>query len=194
MLEQLVQLDTELFLFLNNLGTSTWDGFWMFYTTKFYWIPLYGVLLFLIYKMPNPKIFLLTIVIVVLMISFTDQITNLFKHDFVARLRPCYEPSLDGLVRLVKASCGGQHGYFSGHASNSMSVAVFTGFMLRYRFKYLLPLMIFWSVLMGYSRIYIGVHYPLDVLSGWVFGGLSGFAFYKLEKYLQSRFRIRATS
>ncbi|WP_250434108.1 phosphatase PAP2 family protein [Hanstruepera flava] len=191
MLEQLVQLDTDLFLYLNNLGTTTWDPFWMFYTTKFYWIPLYAVLLFLIYKMPNPKIFILTVVLIVLMISFTDQITNVFKKVLVMRLRPCHDPLLEGLVRLVKPNCGGQFGYFSGHASNSMAVAIFTGFMLRYRFKYLLYILIAWSIGMGYSRIYIGVHYPLDVLSGWVFGGLSGYMFYRLDKYFQNRFRMR---
>ncbi|WP_223033917.1 phosphatase PAP2 family protein [Hanstruepera marina] len=191
MLEQLVQLDTDLFLYLNNLGTNTWDAFWMFYTTKFYWIPLYAVLLFLIYKMPNPKIFILTVVLIVLMISFTDQVTNVFKKILVMRLRPCHDPLLEGLVRLVKPNCGGQFGYFSGHASNSMAVAVFTGFMLRYRFKYLLYILIAWSIGMGYSRIYIGVHYPLDVLSGWIFGGLSGYMFYRLDKYFQNRFRMR---
>ena len=191
MLDQLVQLDTELFLYLNNLGTTTWDAFWMFYTTKFYWIPLYAVLLFLIFKMPNPKIFILTVVIIALMVLFTDQVTNLFKKVLVMRLRPCHEPSLEGLVRLVKPHCGGQFGYFSGHASNSMAVAVFSGLILRYRFKYLIFIMLFWSALMGYSRIYIGVHYPLDVVSGMIFGAFSGFLFYKLEKYLQNRFRLR---
>lgn len=191
MLEQLVQLDTELFLYLNNLGSTTWDAFWMFYTTKFYWIPLYMVLLFLIFKMPNPKIFILTVVIIALMVLFTDQITNLFKKVLVMRLRPCHDPTLEGLVRLVKPSCGGKFGYFSGHASNSMAVAVFSGLMLRYRYKYLIFIMLFWAALMGYSRIYIGVHYPLDVVSGMVFGALSGFMFYKFDKYLQNRFRMR---
>ena len=191
MLDQLVQLDTELFLYLNNLGTTTWDAFWMFYTTKFYWIPLYAALLFLIFKMPNPKIFILTVIIIALMVLFTDQVTNLFKKVLVMRLRPCHEPSLEGLVRLVKPYCGGQFGYFSGHASNSMAVAVFSGLILRYRFKYLIFIMLFWSALMGYSRIYIGVHYPLDVVSGMIFGAFSGFLFYKLEKYLQNRFRLR---
>ncbi|WP_104734360.1 phosphatase PAP2 family protein [Hanstruepera ponticola] len=191
MLEQLVQLDTDLFLYLNNLGTTTWDGFWMFYTTKFYWIPLYAILLFLIYKMPNPKIFILTVIIIALMITFTDQIANLFKKVLVLRLRPCHEPALEGLFRLVKPYCGGQFGYFSGHSSNSMAVAIFAGFMLRYRFKYLLYILIVWAIGMGFSRIYIGVHYPLDVLSGWIFGGLSGYAFYRLDKYLQNRFSMR---
>lgn len=189
MIEQLLQYDKELFLFLNNLGTETWDGFWMFYTTKFNWIPFYVLLAYLMYKRLGTKMFVLTLLTVVLMISFTDQVTNLFKHGF-ERLRPCQEESLNGLMRLVKSSCGGKYGYFSGHSSNSMSVAILVGLMLKDRYKYLIYLLIIWSLAMGYSRIYIGVHYPLDVLSGFIFGALSGYAFYKLDKYLQTRFTI----
>ncbi|TYB76971.1 phosphatase PAP2 family protein [Bizionia myxarmorum] len=191
MLEQLVQLDTELFLYLNNLGTSTWDAFWMFYTTKFYWIPFYAVLLFVILRTRTLKLFFLTLVVIALMILFTDQMTNVFKKVLVLRLRPCHDPALEGLVRLVKSYCGGQFGFFSGHASNSMAVAVFTGLLLRFKYKYFIFFMIFWSIAMGYSRVYIGVHFPLDVLCGWAFGALSGFMFYKLDIYLQDRYRIR---
>lgn len=184
MVEQLLQIDKELFLYLNNLGTPTWDAFWMFYTTKFYWIPLYAVLLFLIFKKSTPRVFLIILVITVLMVLFTDQITNLFKHGF-ERLRPCHQEGVRELMRIVKKGCGGQYGYFSGHASNSMAVAVFAGLLLRQNYKYLIFVLLFWSAAMGYSRIYIGVHYPLDVLSGFIFGALSGLAFYKLNRYLQ---------
>ncbi|WP_456439595.1 phosphatase PAP2 family protein [Psychroserpens sp.] len=188
MLEELVKLDTELFVYLNGLGTESWDGFWMFYTTKFNWIPFYGLLLFLMYKhINNTKVFLFMLLVIVLMITFTDQITNLFKKVLVMRLRPCYNPEIDDIIRLVKRSCGGKFGYFSGHASNSMAVAVFTGLMLRYKYKYSLYILIVWAIGMGYSRIYVGVHYPLDVLSGMLFGAFSGFLFYRFFKYLQFR-------
>ncbi|MCB0382587.1 MAG: phosphatase PAP2 family protein [Psychroserpens sp.] len=185
MLEELVKLDTELFVYLNGLGTESWDGFWMFYTTKFNWIPFYGLLLYLMYKrINNTKVFLYTLLIIVLMVTFTDQITNLFKRILVMRLRPCYNPEIENIIRLVKSTCGGKHGYFSGHASNSMAVAVFTSLMLRAKFKYVPYLLVFWAIGMGYSRIYVGVHYPLDVLSGMLFGAFSGFLFYKLYKFV----------
>lgn len=189
MLEQLLQLDTDLFIYLNNLGSTTWDAFWMFYTTKFYWIPFYAVLLFLIFRQHTPRMFLITLVIVALMVTFTDQTTNLFKHGLM-RPRPCHEESLQSVMRLVKPYCGGKYGYFSGHASNSMAVAVFGGLLLRHKYKYLIFMLLFWSALMGFSRIYIGVHYPLDVLSGFVFGALSGFMFYKLSQYLKYKYKL----
>jgi len=191
MIDQLLQLDKDLFLFLNGLGTTTWDGFWMFYTTKLNWVPLYAILLYLMYKKLNTKMFVLTLIVIVLMVSFTDQVTNLFKNILFKRLRPCHEADLIDVMRLVKSRCGGRHGYFSGHASNSMAAAVFTGLMLKSRYKYLIFIMLFWAALMGYSRIYIGVHYPMDVLSGMIFGALSGLGFYKLDKYLQRRFTFQ---
>jgi len=191
MLDQLIQFDTDLFLYLNNLGTETWDGFWMFYTTKFNWIPFYAILAYLMYKRLNTKTFIVTLLVIALMITFTDQITNVFKKVLVMRLRPCHNEDIDGMFRLVKAYCGGRYGYFSGHASNSMSVAVFISLMLRSKYKFLPYIMIIWAMAMGYSRIYIGVHYPLDVLSGMLFGALSGFLFYKLNSYLKVRFRIK---
>lgn len=189
MLEELVQLDTELFVYLNGLGTETWDAFWMFYTTKFNWIPFYGFLLVLVYKhINNTKVFLFTLLVIVLMITFTDQITNVFKKVLVMRLRPCHNTEINDIIRLVKSSCGGKYGYFSGHASNSMAVAVFIGSMLRHKYKYLPYILVVWAVVMAYSRIYVGVHYPLDVLSGMLFGSFSGFLFYRLFKYIQNRF------
>lgn len=190
MIEHLVELDKELFLYLNGLGNTYWDAFWLAYTAKIHWIPLYAVLAYLMFKKLNTKMFVLTLIVIVLMISFTDQVTNLFKHG-IQRLRPCHEPGVAEYMRLVRAACGGQYGYFSGHSSNSMALAIFIGLMLKSRYKYLIYFMIIWAILMGYSRIYVGAHYPLDVVSGMLFGAISGFGFYKLDKYVQSRFQVK---
>lgn len=183
MIEQILQYDTELFIFLNSLGTKTWDPFWMAYTTKFNWIPFYAILLYLIYKQIGLKPMIVTIVVAALMILFTDQVTNLFKRGF-HRLRPCHLAEMIDGMRLVRSGCGGKYGFFSGHASNSMAAAVFIGFMLKNRFKFILYILLIWAFLMAYSRVYIGVHYPLDIVLGMTFGALSGFAFYKLNLYV----------
>lgn len=188
MIDQILQLDTDVFIYLNSLGTKTWDPFWMAYTSKFNWIPFYAVLLYFMLRNMQLKAVGITLLTVALMILVTDQVTNLFKNGFL-RLRPCHLTELIDEMRLVKTSCGGQYGFFSGHASNTMAVAIFIGLTLKKRFKYLIYLMVLWAILMGYSRIYIGVHYPLDVLLGALFGLLTGILFYKLNHYLINRFK-----
>lgn len=187
MIDKLIQYDTELFLYLNNLGTEAWDGFWMVYTTKFYWIPFYALLLYLVWKrLQNKNAMWIAIGVIVIMVVFTDQITNLFKFSF-ERFRPCHNPFVNTGMRIVKENCGGYFGFFSGHSSNSMAVAIFAGMMLKPKYKYAIYGLIVWSIIMGYSRIYVGVHYPLDVVCGLTFGAISGYLFYKLFNYLNFR-------
>lgn len=183
MMDQILQLDTEVFIFLNSLGTKTWDPFWMAYTSKFNWIPFYALLLYLVYKHIGLKPMLITMVVVALMITVTDQVTNVFKHGF-QRMRPCHLAEIIDSMRLVKEGCGGRYGFFSGHASNTMAAAIFIGLTLKDRFKYLLYILIVWAFLMAYSRVYIGVHYPLDILLGMIFGVLTGYLFYRLNLYV----------
>ncbi|MCK5401250.1 MAG: phosphatase PAP2 family protein [Flavobacteriaceae bacterium] len=186
MLEQLLQYDKELFLFLNNLGSTTWDNFWLIVTNKLTFIPMYAVLLYLMYKQLGVKTLLLLILVIAVMITFTDQVTNLFKHGF-ERLRPCREDGVKEFMRFIAPRCG-RYGFFSGHSANTMAVAVFAGLILKPYYKKLIFLLLFWSALVAYSRIYVGVHYPLDIICGMLFGSISGFGFYKLQKYLRLRF------
>lgn len=186
MLDQILQYDKELFLFLNNLGMSAWDNFWLVVTNKLTFIPMYTVLLYLIYKKLGVKTLLLLIIVITVMIVFTDQVTNLFKHGF-ERLRPCREDSVKEFMRFIAPRCG-KYGFFSGHSSNTMAVAVFGGLLLKPYYKRLIFLLLFWSSLVAYSRIYVGVHYPLDIICGMTFGALAGFGFYKVQKYFRQRF------
>ncbi len=187
MLEQLLELDKELFLYLNKLGSSTWDGLWLIITDKITFVPLYAILLFLIYKKFGLKSLLIMVLVIAAMITFTDQITNAFKHGFM-RPRPCrVDLLLDEGMRFIAERCG-RYGFFSGHSSNTMAAAVFGGLLLRPYYKNLIFILLFWSFVVAYSRIYVGVHYPLDIVCGMAFGALSGFGFYKLNKYLLKRF------
>lgn len=186
MLEKLLEYDTKLFLFLNNLGSPTWDNLWLAITNKITFVPLYAILLFLLYKKFGLKSLLIFILVIALMITFTDQITNVFKLGF-ARPRPCREAGLIDQMRFIAIRCG-MYGFFSGHSSNSMAAAVFAGLMLRPYYKNLIFILLFWSAIVAYSRIYVGVHYPLDIICGLTFGAISGFIFYKLAKYFLARF------
>ena len=187
MLDFLIQKDVDLLIFLNNLGRAQWDGFWLFMTNKFSSIPLYLLLIFFLYKYYGLKKTLVVIVFIALLITVTDQTSNLFKYGF-KRLRPCHDESIVHLVRLVKATCGGRYSYFSAHAANSMAIAIFFGMLLKKQLKYFLPVLIIWALLVGYSRIYIGVHFPLDVLTGILIGGFYGFLFYFLLKQVFKKY------
>lgn len=191
MLDQLLKYDTELFLFLNNLGNTSWDGFWRFVTEKWSSIPLYAFLLYLVFKHYGWKGTLVIIVCVALMITATDQIASLFKYG-IKRPRPCKVEELQPLMRYVADGCG-RFGYFSAHAASSMAAAVFLGLSLQKWYKYLPFLLLLWAVITGYSRIYLGVHYPLDVISGMAFGGFTGWLFYLIQKWGQRKFKTQKT-
>ncbi|WP_066224837.1 phosphatase PAP2 family protein [Formosa haliotis] len=185
MLEQLINTDKELFLYLNNLGSASWDTFWLVITNKFTFIPFYALLLFLLYKKLGVKSVLILVILIALMITFTDQIANVFKHGF-QRPRPCRQEGVMESMRFIAERCG-RYGFFSAHAASSMAIAVFMGLVLKPFYKNLIFVFLFWSAIVAYSRIYVGVHYPLDIICGMAFGGLTGFGFYKLFLYISKR-------
>lgn len=189
MLEEIVRLDKELFLFLNGLGNPTWDGFWMFVTHKLSSIPVYLILLVLAYKQLGLRKTLVVLAAVAILILVTDQLANFFKYG-VQRLRPCYDPEVNGFMRLVKTSCGGKFGYFSAHAANSFAIASFFTLLLRSNFKYIGFLLFFWATIVAYSRIYIGVHFPLDVFTGSVIGLGMSWLFAKLYIFALHKFQL----
>ena len=189
MLDQLIYLDRELFLFLNNLGTDSWDGFWLTITNKWTSIPIYLLLLILSYKHLGIKKTLWVLVSVALLITCTDQLANFFKYG-VRRLRPCHEEDLLDSMRLVKAYCGGKFAFFSAHAANSFAIATFFVMLLKSKFRLFPFLLLFWALLVAYSRIYIGVHYPLDVITGSLIGALFGWLFYKLYIFAMQKFSV----
>ena len=177
-MDTLLLWDKEFFLWLNGLGSNTFDSFWMFVTDKRYTIAFYAILTAVMSKSLGWKNSLWMLLTIALLITFTDQVTNLFKNGF-QRFRACHDPEVMDIMRRVKPSCGGKYGYFSGHASNSFAMATFFITLFAHRFKQMRLLFVV-AAFVAYSRIYIGVHYPLDVLSGILFGLFSGWLFAKI--------------
>ena len=189
MIETLLQYDEQLFLFLNNLGTPSWDEFWRIVTEKWSSLPLYALLLFLVFKKFGLKATLIVMICAAIMITATDQLANLFKYILFKRPRPCREQELELLIFFVADGCG-RYGYFSAHAASSMAAAVFLGLLLKPFYKALPFLLLLWASVVAYSRIYLGVHYPLDIITGMFFGAWIGLAVYKLNVWAQGRFTL----
>jgi len=184
MLEKILSLDQQLFVFLNGLGSEQFDTFWLFITKQSNWTPFFLLLLFFVYKKKGVKQTLFVVLFIAVLITFTDQTTNLIKNA-VQRLRPCNNEEILATIRIVKSSK--TFSFFSGHATNSMAVATFLFLLFKSKFKYL-GFLFLWPLLFAYSRIYLGLHYPLDIVSGYFFGAFSGFLCYKLFLITQKKY------
>lgn len=184
MLEQLLSQDSALLVYLNGLGSSTFDPFWLTITDQINWLPFFLLLAYLVFKKFGTKQALIFILFVAALIAFTDQTTNLFKNGF-QRLRPCNNPEINSILRLSRTSAS--FSFFSGHAANSMAAATFLylNFRLHYRKFYFIFL---WPMIFAYSRIYLGLHYPIDIMTGYFFGFTFGLFMYIIYQLFQRKF------
>ncbi len=179
MVEALENLDQRWLLWLNGHHSDFFDRFMYFVSGKYEWIPLYALILaIIIYRYRWKSLWI--ILAVVIMITLSDQIANLLKNG-VKRFRPCKDPEIGHLVHLVKNYCQSSYGFVSGHAANSFALATFLS--LLFRKKWVTTGIIVWAVLVSYSRIYLGVHYPGDVIGGALIGVLLGFGVYSVLNF-----------
>ena len=190
MLDFLIEFDQQFFLLLNSAHNSLFDNVMVAMSNRFVWIPLYAYLLFVIikrYKLNSLYIVLMTVVL----ITLCDQASvHLFKNVFL-RLRPCHEPALDGLVHIVNNHCGGQYGFVSSHAANVFGLAVFLGKMLKPASRHWMTFLIIWAIVVSYSRIYLGVHYPFDILGGALLGILLARLIFFVLSIIDKRYSLK---
>jgi len=179
MIETLIAWDKELFLFLNGFNNGFWDVVMTWLSNKFFWIPLYALFIYWIIR-DHRKDAVWIILSVVLLVVISDQVSvHGFKNVFL-RLRPCHDPELEGLVHIVNGKCGGRYGFYSSHASNHFALAVFFSILFSNKFRFITPVLLGWAAIVSYSRIYLGVHFPVDVLAGAVMGILIGWGVMQL--------------
>jgi undecaprenyl-diphosphatase len=171
-IEVIRHIDLSVFLFLNGLHSPFFDVFMSWATKPVVWLPLFLVLLFLTIREFRWKT-LLIVVSAALLITLSDQLSNVSKRT-TQRLRPSQDASIQVTVHTVDGYRGGLYGFYSGHASSTMALAVFLVLLFRGRYRWLAPVIFSWAVLMAYTRIYLGVHYPGDILAGMAAGALIG--------------------
>lgn len=183
--QKILELDTELFLYLNSFHNDFWDTIMLMVTRKETWIPLYAVIIYYFIRNYRSKAVIILLFLALTVIA-SDQISVLLKYS-IERLRPVYNPDIEHLVHNVLRK-GGKYGFVSSHAANTFGIYVFTSRIFKNRSYGIL--MFFWAVLLSYSRIYSGVHYPSDILFGALLGWILGWLMYKITMFTEIHFFI----
>lgn len=182
MLDSLKHIDQSLFLTLNGWHNHFFDQVFWYATMPLIWTPLFLLIVVLLIREVKWKI--ITIIIAIaLMVTASDQMANLAKYG-ARRLRPSHDPQIEQLVHSVNEYKGGQYGFFSAHASTNFAVAIFLLFFFRRKYRWMIPVLLIWAFIMAYSRIYLGVHYPGDILAGMLVGIILGSLFAWLTGYM----------
>lgn len=173
-IEILNKFDISLFLMLNNLHTPFFDWLMYWFSNKWIWFPVY--LLVLIYIFKKKENYKSILVCIGLIVASADMTSSLVLKPLVQRKRPCYQTELVPKMIIV-GSCGGLYGFVSSHAANSFAIATFL--VLLFAGQKIWLFAYFWALLVAYSRIYLGVHFPFDVLVGSLIGIFYAILIYK---------------
>ena len=184
-IQQLIEADKELLLTLNGSSSLFWDGFmWTVSGTKI-WIPVGAMLLYIIFKNTKFTQGLLILVMLVLTVTLADQFSSGLCKPLFMRFRPAQDPGIMYMVNVVNGYRGGAYGFISSHAANTFAVATFVALLIRN--CWMTVIMYIWALIPSFSRIYLGVHYPGDILFGMLWGLLVGLSTYMACAYILRR-------
>ena len=186
MMEFLLELDRVLLLSINGCNAPWLDSIMVILTNGLNWLPLFLVVIgMMLYKFRWQSILML--LFIALVIFFADRISAGLLKPWVARLRPSHEPELANILHIVNGYKGGLYGFVSSHAANAFAVATFLWLLLRKNIKWIW-IMFLWAMIFSYTRLYLGVHYPSDIIAGGILGTTISLLIYKLGQLMPRKF------
>jgi undecaprenyl-diphosphatase len=166
LLQDIIQIDQNLLIYLNNLGSTKWDSLWLFITNQFSWTPLFILIFYLTIKSYGWKTGGFLILSMIVLVAFSDQFTNFIKNT-VQRSRPNNNEEIKHLLRVLINPQS--YSFMSGHATTSTFFSVYVLLLLKDNYKYIY-LILFFPLVFSYSRLYLGVHFPIDIFVGILIG------------------------
>ena len=181
----LIEWDRELLVNINSLNAPFWDNIMWWISDRFVWIPLYLSIVFFLFKIKG-KDAMIAALAVSLCILIADQVASGFCKPFFERLRPTHDPELKDILHIVNDYRSSLYGFCSSHASNTFGIATLT--CLLFRNRWYAALIFSWALLNSYSRMYLGVHFPLDIICGALVGVAAGYISYYLYTYVVNKF------
>lgn len=187
-MDWLLEIDRSLFLAINGCNSGFLDSMMVGISSRIAWIPIYLLLAYFMFREFGWKGLLGLGMLVALGVLISDQVSSSVLKPMVERLRPCHAPELAGLVHVVNGKCGGEYGFVSSHAANFGFLAAFTWGILKRSHLFICISMTLAAILVGYSRIYLGVHYPLDILGGYLVGIMAAVVIWIMQKSLAPYF------